>query len=645
MEEIKKLVEKLNKYQKSYNAGHPEISDKEWDDLYNKLKEMEIESGYFLPDSPTQRVYDFSPITTLEKTAHSHPMLSLEKTKNIEVLDEFCQKYPVCLMAKMDGLTCSLEYNNGELIKAETRGNGLVGENILPNVLASAFVPKKIEYKYNLVIDGEIICKYSDFDPYREDFRNPRNFAAGSIRLQNPKECRNRPLTFVAWEVVSGYTEFTLLSERLEAIRKLGFVIVPYEVMDKTDGSWDDRVDRIKQKCTDYPIDGLVAKYNKISLKSTLGETAHHFKNALAYKFYDEEYETTLKAIDWSMGTTGTLTPVAIFDEVNIKDTVISRASLFNLDVLEETLGVTPYVGQKVYVIKCNEVIPQINWSEIQTNPDNPIPIPTECPYCGHDLTIEKVVNTYSLVCKNTQCTGKLINRLTYFCGKRGLDIKGLSQKTLEDLLEWGYVNNYRDIFELRKMRTQWIKKDGYGPKSVDKVLDAIDAVAANVQLDKFISALCIPFIGPVYAQTLAAKCGTYKEFRDKVDNHFNFSTYEGFGESKTASLYKYDYKDADSVASILTFGEAPTETIAKVATFKVVVTGSLHHFHNRDELKRFVIEHGGSLIDRINPTVNYLITNNADATSGKAKEAKALGIPFLTEEEFLKKFENSKKF
>ncbi len=356
--EMEKLIEELNYHTKLYDEGHPVISDKEWDDMYFRLQELE-KTEKPLPNSPTQWVY-FSPsLSKLNKVTHNHPMLSLNKTKNLVDIGAFVQGHNWIAMSKLDGLTCSLMYSDGVLISAETRGNGIVGEDILNNILVNPTVPNRINHKGTLIIDGEIICTYRDFEAFKDEYKNPRNFAAGSIRLLDSKESKDRHLTFVAWDVIEGGTS-EYLSNNLSELREYGFLTVPFF----TDGDLTvlDSVEKIEEESAilSYPIDGAVFKYNSIEEYAAAGKTEHHFKGGLAFKFYDEEYETHLLDIEWSLGRTGVITPVAIFEPVEIDGAEVSRASLHNISVMLEMLGDKPFVGQKIKIAKMNMIIPQI---------------------------------------------------------------------------------------------------------------------------------------------------------------------------------------------------------------------------------------------------------------------------------------------
>ena len=358
---IRSLIDELNRLTKLYDEGNPKVSDKEWDDLYFKLKQMEEETGIIYPDSPTQNIY-FEKVSELKKVRHNHPMLSLDKTKDFDDIKTFLDGFKWIAMAKMDGLTCSLRYVNGKLVSAETRGNGIEGEDITHNAKVISSIPQKINYKDELIVDGEIICTYEDFEPFKDTYKNPRNFASGSIRLLDSEECKKRHLTFVAWDVITSFNTEGLVSQylsvKLQFIKEeFGFTVVPYIVDEYIEL---DNVEKFfKENCI-YPIDGLVFKYDDTNVYNAAGRTDHHFKGGLAYKFYDETYETEVKNIEWTIGRTGQLTPVAIFEPVEIKGSTVSRASLHNISIMKQILGEKPYIGQKIKVAKMNEIIPQI---------------------------------------------------------------------------------------------------------------------------------------------------------------------------------------------------------------------------------------------------------------------------------------------
>ena len=362
---IKKTIEKLNYYTKLYDEGVPEISDKEWDDLYFKLVKMEQATGIYLKDSPTQKI-SYTSINQLEKVEHNHPMLSLDKTKDIDIIKSFVNNKRYIAMLKMDGLTCSLTYRNGYLVSAETRGNGLIGENVLHNTLQIKNIPNRIKDTNEIVIDGEIICKYDDFKEFENEYKNPRNFASGSIRLLDSEECSKRKLFFVAWDCIKGISVETL-TEKLSVLKDLGFTTVPFQWGNSIE---DDIIEHsIKElknvaKKLNYPIDGIVFKYDNINEYLAAGRTNHHFKGGIAYKFYDSCEQTELLNIEYTMGRTGILTPVAVFKEIELEGTTINRASLSNISILKQTLGENPFVGQKIWISKRNQIIPKIEYAE-----------------------------------------------------------------------------------------------------------------------------------------------------------------------------------------------------------------------------------------------------------------------------------------
>lgn len=642
-EQLVSLIEYLNARTAEYDEGHPTISDKEWDDKYFELICLERELGYTLTNSPTIQI-SYEIVNQLEKVEHNHKMLSLDKTKKIEDVVNFVGDEDFVAMAKMDGLTCSLRYVNGRLVSAETRGNGFIGEDILHNAKVIPTIPNTIPYKEELVVDGEIICTYTDFNDFSADYKNPRNFAAGSIRLLDSNECAKRKLTFVVWDVLSGLEDLTLLTERFVRLKQFGFTVVPHVVSSKESIADLPSVISSISQLFSFPIDGVVFKFNNVVYGRSLGETAHHFKNAIAFKFYDEIYATYLKNIEWTMGRTGVLTPVAVFDTIDIDGSEVSRASLHNVSVMEEILG-TAYIGQKVEVFKANMIIPQIAFAE-QIDENHPeldfINIPTTCPVCGGETTVIDNDGVKVLMCLNQGCEGKLINRLDHFCGKKGLDIKGLSKATLEKLIAWGWVNDISDLMVLINHRSEWIKMPGFGQKSVDKILDAIED-AKFTTLEAFISSLGIPLVGRTVSKELVKYIDSYEEFRQMAENKFDFSVYDGFAESKTSAIWNFDFTEADKIYPYLNIEQKNNEINddyeKTCENLKIVITGKLGYFKNRESLKSCIELHGGKVVNSISSNVNYLINNDIQSNSSKNLSAKELGIPILSEEEFIKKF------
>ena len=655
--DIRTFINKLNQATEAYDKGKPYLTDMEWDIMYYKLEHLEKATGLIYPDSPTQTIH-YNVVNNLKKVTHNHPMLSLQKTKDIEDIKAFLGDKDWIAMAKMDGLTCSLRYVNGELVSAETRGNGIIGEDITHNAMVIPSIPKHIPYGNNgeeLIVDGEIICTKNDFEPFQKFFKNPRNFTSGSIRLLDSKECKNRHLTFVAWDCflnnISDEFPITKLSAKLRLLKPLGFNVVPWDAAfsgeeSVSNLSLNNAIYIIKARSTDkyYPIDGIVFKYDNIAEYDAAGRTDHHFKGGIAYKFYDDEYETEVKDIEWTMGRTGQLTPVLVYNDIEIDGTICNRASLHNISVMKNTMkGAFP--GQRVYIYKANQIIPQVAYVQIN-KPDNVplIPIPEICPYCGSPTEIRKDYDSEVLYCTNPACSGKLINRLDHFCGKKGLDIKGLSKKTLEKLIDWGWINSLEDIFKLQEHRNEWIEKEGFGIASVDKILTAIEE-GKNCTASKFIAAIGIPQIGKVASEDLIKVYHTYNGFRHAVDfpdEDDRLYNIKGIGEVMIKTLTTFDYTEADNIfdnymVEIISSTPEEQEKEDKKLKDKIfVITGKTIKFKNRNELKDFIENNGGKVTGSVSKKTNYLVNNDVNSTSSKNKTAKELNIPIITEQELV---------
>jgi DNA ligase (NAD+) len=636
-EKMKTLIEFLNSKTQLYIEGTSDITDEEWDDSYFELLDLENKAGYALPNSPTQKII-FNTVSKLEKVEHNHKMLSLDKTKDIKEVEKFLGNNDYIAMCKMDGLTCSLKYEHGYLVSAETRGDGLIGENILHNILVIPNIPKRISYTKTLVVDGEIICNKYNFKHFENEYENCRNFAAGSIRLLDSKECARRMLQFIAWDAISGYEQMDDMLSRLICLQAEGFEIVPF-----TKGSVENCISELTETAKDlyFPIDGIVFKFNNIEYGNSLGATDHHFRNAIAFKFYDEKYKTILRDIEWSIGRTGVLTPVAIFDPVDDGESTYERASLHNVSILNKIFDSLPCVGQTIWTYKSNQIIPQVYKAENEEKEvTHPLLYPSICPICGGSTQILLNKDTEILVCSNPNCEGKLINKLDHFCGKKGLDIKGLSKATLEKLIDWGWVENIVDIFNLERYKTEWTQKSGFGEKSVTNILTAIEN-SKETTAEAFISALGIPLIGKTVAMDLMSHFTDYSSFRSAVKNYFDFSQFDGFAESKTEALLKFNYDEADTLyySYLRIIPKESKKEEQNCDNIKVVITGKLIKCKNRAELKSLIESRGGKVVESISKNTTFLINNDITSASSKNKEAQKLGIPILSEEEFLKKF------
>lgn len=632
------LINTLNYYTKLYDEGRPAITDAQWDEMYFQLVEMERSTGVYLPDSPTQKI-DYQVVNELKKVKHNHPMLSLNKTKSIDEMNAFISNKDFITMLKMDGLTCSLGYKNGRLVSAETRGNGIEGEDILHNIMAVKNVPKRLSQNIDLTVDGEIICTYDDFDKFSNEYANPRNFAAGSIRLLSAKESATRNLRFVAWDIIND-TDTDTLNKKLADLLELGFEIVPFSIMEK---DFNETVIENFKKIAEqnsYPIDGLVVKYNKVEEYEACGRTNHHFKGGMAFKFADEEYETYLLDIEWSMGRTGQLTPIAVFNPVDTGDSIIERASLHNVSIMKDLLW-RPYKGQSLMVCKMNDIIPQVVSAGREISSADfeglEFTIPTECPICGGRLEVVCEVDTEVLMCTNESCEGKLLNRLEHFAGKKGLDIKGLSKATFEKLIDWEWVKEPADIYTLVNYTKEWVAKPGFGSKSVENILSAIET-SRTPKLESFICALGIPHVGKTLSRELVKYFNSYEEFKKAAQEHWDFTQIDGVAYEKASAIWNFDFAEADKVdAFILGYeNDDPVAADSNLVGESICITGSLKLHKNRDELAKRIQDHGGKVVSGVSKNTTWLITNNPSSGSSKNISAQRLGIPIITEEEFV---------
>lgn len=645
---IRDLINNLNYYTKKYDEGHPEISDKEWDDMYFHLQDLENFYGIYYEDSPTQKV-NFQIVNELKKVTHNHPMLSLDKTKDIKEIEKFVGNKDYICMAKLDGLTCSLRYLNGKLISAETRGNGIVGEDVLHNVLQIKNVPKKINFKEELIVDGEVLCTYEDFEYYKDEYKNPRNFASGGIRLLDSKESASRRLSFIAWDCIKGLKEETL-SGKLIQLEKLGFTIVPFEI-NLPEYTLESIINQVKNSSKNiFPTDGLVFKYDDCNEYEATGRTDHHFKGGIALKFYDEEYETSLLDIKWTMGRTGVLTPVAIFEPIDIDGTEVSRASLHNISVAQETLhtnfATIGWRGQHIKVAKMNMIIPQITEAEEDSDGLTKFyfNIPKICPICNKITEIKKENNSEMLYCENPQCEGKLVNRIEHFFGKKGLDAKGISKATIEKLINWGWVNRISDMFELSAHETEWKNISGFGEKSVNNILQSIRE-SCNTNFESIISSAGIPLIGRTVARDLSKKFDGYSEFREAIKNGFDFTQYGGYGYEMQKAISEFDYNELDNIVEKYLTIKKNNDIIntEKLKDITFCITGKVNIWKNRDELSQTIMSLGGKVVGSVSKNVNYLINNDITSNSSKNLKAKDLGIKIISEQDFQKMFDIQK--
>lgn len=620
-----------------YNSSKPIISDYEFDCKFDELKKWENETGIVLANSPTQKVgYDV--VSKLEKSTHSHPMLSLDKTKSVDDLVKFSNGRDCVISLKMDGLTVLNTYENGTLQKSETRGNGEVGEVITHNAKVFEDFPINIPFDRKFEIEGEAIITKNDFERINTngEYKTCRNLASGSVRQLDSRIAKDRHVHFVVWKIPFGLMTYT---EEFRVAKDFGFEVVPYVTYNSNRDDINEKINQLKTiaKEKSYPIDGLVISYNSVEYGKSLGMTGHHPKHSLAFKFYDEESISTLKDIEWSMGKMGSLTPVAIFDSIEIDGTQVERASLHNVSILKELeLG----IGDEITVIKANQIIPQIKENLTKSNTYE---IPIVCPICGGTTKIVKDNDSEVLMCDNPDCQGKLLGKLAHYCSKEAMNIDGLSEATLKFLIDKGWVKGYIDLYNLDQYYDIWIRCEGFGAKSVLKILDAIKE-SAHTTLSRFINSLSIPLIGKTVSKQISNACDNDIRTFMTVINQYGascFSNIDGIGDTMITSFNNYWKKNRDKVHQLctrLTF-EKPTP-IVKTDDYKdlsgltFVITGSLNHFSNRDELKNKIEACGGKVSGSISAKTSYLINNDVNSTSSKNQKAKSLNIPIISEEE-----------
>lgn len=646
---IQELVKQLNEYRDSYyNEARPVVSDAAYDKLFDELSELEKETGVVYANSPTQTV-GYVVKSELEKVKHSHPMLSLDKTKSVDDLVKFAREKDCILSLKMDGLTCLLTYENGELVQAETRGDGEVGELITHNAKVFDNIPLTIDYKGHFEIEGEAIITYDDFNKINEflsddkKYKNPRNLASGSVRQLDSKTAAKRHIKFIAWkvptEVPEGICSNSFL-HRLMCARDFGFEIISFLAYSSSDKEHlPEMIESLKTKAHNYgyPIDGLVMTYNDIQYGESLGMTGHHPKHSIAFKFYDEEVETVLKNIEWSMGKIGSLTPVAIFDPVEIDGTMVERASLHNVSILTK---LDLQIGDTIIVYKANQIIPQVKENLSAKDRESAyIRIPSQCPVCESSTQIVKENDSEVLMCTNPHCKGKLLGRVSHFVSKKGMDISGLSEETIKKFIELGWITEITDVYNLEQHYDRLSTMSGFGKKSVDKLRKSIEN-SKTVRLDKFITSLSIPGIGTPQSKELAAAFSTWNEFRDASVGFYNFTQLDGFGDVLNNNIHSWftDMCDiADKLASFMTFETGVNQnTDDSLNSKSFVVTGKVFRFKNRDEVKAEIEKRGGKVTGSVTKSTYALINNDIESNSSKNKKAKELGVKIITEDQLI---------
>ena len=633
---IKELVAHLNTYRNAYyNNSESQISDYEYDNLFDELKSLEDETGVIMSNSPTQTV-GYEVKSKLEKVKHSHPMLSLDKTKDVDDLIAFSSGRDCIVSLKLDGLTILNTYTNSELIQAETRGNGEEGEIVTHNARVFDNLPSSIPYDSKFEIEGEAIITQSDFEKINVngEYKNSRNLASGSVRQLDNNVTKDRHVRFVAWKIPFGVTSYSI---GFDIAARYGFEVVPYE---KYNSSKDDIhviIEKLKTVAREkgYPIDGLVITYDNIEYGKSLGMTGHHPKHSLAFKFYDEEVTTTLRDIEWSMGKTGSLCPVAIFDSVEIDGTKVSRASVHNWSMVQDLeLG----IGDTITVYKANMIIPQI--ADNLTRSGTAI-FPDECPICGGITKIVKENDSKVLMCDNPNCKGKLLGKLTHAVSKNALNIDSMSEATIEFLIERGWLTSIKDIYRLDYCREPWKEYDGFGDKSVDRLLDNIET-SRKTTMARLLYSLSVPLIGKSASKDIANHCHhDVQTFINFMNVHYDFTVIDGFGSEMQKSLSNWWKDNEESFYALVkefTFEKVKEKNSSCDLSGKTfVITGSLSHYKNRDELVGVIEGLGGKVSGSVSAKTSYLINNDKLSNSSKNQKAQKLNISIISEEDFMK--------
>ena len=643
---IKELVEILNKAAKSYYVDAVEIMPNiEYDKLYDELLELEKETNVVLSNSPTQNVgYEIA--GELPKKAHESPMLSLDKTKSVEDLREWLGDNKALLSWKMDGLTIVLTYRDGELAEAVTRGNGTIGEVITNNAKNFQNIPLKIEFKGELILRGEAIIKYSDFKRINDaiedaaaKYKNPRNLCSGSVRQLNPAITKSRMVYCNIFNVVKadGVDFENSKAKQFEWAKNEGFDVVEYKFTDSKSIADDVAEFESKIESNDIPSDGLVLLLDDIALGERLGSTSKFPRNAMAFKWSDERQVTKLKYIEWSPSRTGLINPVAVFEPVELEGTTVSRASLHNVSIFEDLmLG----VGDEISVYKANMIIPQVYENLTKSNTEK---VPDTCPACGSHASIKQDNESKVLMCTNPDCQIKHIKQYALMASRDALNIDGLSESTLEKFLSKGFIKNDSDIFKLDRYKDEIVNMEGFGKRSYEKLMAALEE-AKHTNVARFLYSLGINGIGSANAKMIA------KYFDNDIDKIITAGKdelleIEGIGEVLANSIVDFfkDSKNIENVKSlreVLIFEAEESAGSDSFAGKVFVITGSLEHFTNRNELKELIEKNGGKVSGSVSSKTNFLINNDTASNSSKNKKAKELGVEIISEEDFLKLLE-----
>lgn len=659
---IHELVKQLNEYRDAYyNRAESLVVDSEYDRLFDELKALEADTGVVLMNSPTSTVgYDVK--SKLEKVSHDIPLLSLDKTKDVDELVKFMGNHKCLLMYKYDGLTVELIYNNGKLIQASTRGDGYTGEDITHNAKTFKNIPLTIPYNGFLRVVGEAIIHKHDFQKINDNlpagekpYANARNLAAGSVRQLDSAVCDTRNIHFMLWDVLEGLDDLPTLDDlfpasdsrmtKFFACERLGFEL-PYACRFEQESSAfiiQDAIEHMRDQAIEkgIPIDGMVMKYDSISYSKQKGGTSHHNNDGIAFKFEDETAETVLREIEWSMGRTGQLTPVAIFDPIELDGTIVTRASVHNLSYIKDY---DLNIGDKLKVYKANMIIPQIleNISATERGTKHGVQYPDACPVCGGSIRVEQVNDTESVYCDNPKCNGKKLGKFSHYVSKPAMNIDGLSEATLEKFINNEWLTDFTDLYHLNRYDKEIMRMEGFGKRSYDKLMTAIEA-SKSTTLARLLISLGIPYIGKTASKAISNYCdGDPYKFIELINDDFNWMQLEDFGEVMSASLKDWFSDDDNFKLYHCIVGHLNIQIEKAIATpvadnpfngKTVVATGSLQNF-TRDGIGKKLEELGAKVGSSVSKKTDYVIAG--EKAGSKLTKAKELGVPVLTETEFM---------
>lgn len=647
---MQSLVEQLNQASDSYYNGKGELmTDYEWDSMFDQLKKLEEETGEILPDSPTNRVSEDS--IAGKKEAHEFAALSLAKTKKVADLVKWAEERPIWISWKLDGLTLVVTFDNGKLTKVVTRGNGHIGTNITHLAPAISGIPKTISEKGHLVVRGEAVISYADFEQFiiesEGDYANPRNLASGSLSLRDAEEVKQRHIQWIPFTLVYTEREINSWGERMQMLEDLGMHPVGCEriehpTTENIQAVIDKFTEKVTNKSNPFPVDGLVVCYDDTAYASTGSVTGHHATRAgFAFKWQDEHIETELDHIEWSCST-NTITPVAVFKPVELEGTTVQRASLCNISECER-LGIGGK-GTKLQVIKANKIIPKV--IKI-TESIGVFEIPQECPVCHEKaVVIESESGTRTLHCTNPACAAKQIKKFTRFVSKEGLNIDGISEQTVWKFVNQGFIHEYADFYKLRDHAFEIANFEGFGRKSVNNLMASIEK-SRHTDGRHLLYALNIPLCGSDVTQKLVKRYPVKHLIEIAHTTMFDdeFASIDGIGPEKSAKVVEWfrnteNYQCVNHLLEHLVIEEQePVEMGSKCEGLTFVVTGDVHHYKNRNELKAYIESQGGKVTGSVSKSTNFLINNDAESQSSKNKKAHELNIPIITEEEFIEKF------